>query len=142
MLANDPDGDRLAAAERQPSGHWHVFSGNDIGTLLGVWQWEEWRRTHPDEDASNAVRWVPLIRYHMKLQHETETIPPPYGVVILEYAVLGGGGERVEVHFHQQSASDGSFTDRTQAGDASWASFKVFPTIIFACCCLRQQGKK
>lgn len=55
VIANDPDGDRLAAAERQPSGDWHVFSGNDIGALLGVWQWEEWRRTHPDEDASNAV---------------------------------------------------------------------------------------
>lgn len=56
VLANDPDGDRLAAAERQPSGDWHVFSGNEIGTLLGVWQWEEWRRANPDEDASNAVR--------------------------------------------------------------------------------------
>ncbi|CAN0344313.1 unnamed protein product, partial [Hapterophycus canaliculatus] len=55
VVANDPDGDRLAAAERQPSGEWRVFSGNEIGTLLGLWQWEEWRRTHPDEDASNAV---------------------------------------------------------------------------------------
>ncbi|CAN0446627.1 unnamed protein product, partial [Ectocarpus sp. 12 AP-2014] len=55
VLANDPDGDRLAAAERQPSGDWYVFSGNEIGTLLGVWQWEEWRRKHPEEDASNAV---------------------------------------------------------------------------------------
>lgn len=56
VLANDPDGDRLAAAERQPSGDWHVFSGNEIGALLGVWVWEEWRRANPDEDASNAVR--------------------------------------------------------------------------------------
>lgn len=55
VLANDPDADRLAAAERQPSGEWYVFSGNDIGVLLGVWQWDEWRRTHPDEDASKAV---------------------------------------------------------------------------------------
>lgn len=56
VLANDPDADRLAAAERQPSGEWHVFSGNEIGVLLGVWQWEEWRRTHPSEDPSKAVR--------------------------------------------------------------------------------------
>lgn len=55
VLANDPDADRLAAAERQPSGEWHVFSGNEIGVLLGVWQWEEWRRTHPNEDPSKAV---------------------------------------------------------------------------------------
>lgn len=55
VLANDPDGDRLAAAERQPSGEWYVFSGNEIGALLGVWQWAEWRRNHMEDDPSQAV---------------------------------------------------------------------------------------
>lgn len=40
VIANDPDADRLAAAERDPStGIWRVFSGNEIGVLLGHWQW-------------------------------------------------------------------------------------------------------
>ncbi|CAM9953061.1 unnamed protein product [Scytosiphon promiscuus] len=65
VIANDPDGDRLAAAERQPSGDWRIFSGNEIGTLLGLWQWEEWRRTHPDEDASNAVMIASTVSSNM-----------------------------------------------------------------------------
>ena len=37
IVANDPDADRLAVAEKLPDGKWHVFSGNEIGTLLGTW---------------------------------------------------------------------------------------------------------
>ncbi|KAJ3248475.1 Phosphoglucomutase-3 [Chytriomyces hyalinus] len=35
VLANDPDADRFAAAERKRDGSWHVFTGDQIGTLLG-----------------------------------------------------------------------------------------------------------
>ena len=37
ILANDPDADRLAVAERRVDGTWKVFSGNEIGVLLGYW---------------------------------------------------------------------------------------------------------
>ena len=41
VLANDPDADRLAVAEcNKQSGKWTVFTGDQIGTLLGVWLWE------------------------------------------------------------------------------------------------------
>ncbi|KAF6764966.1 phosphoglucomutase 1 [Ephemerocybe angulata] len=34
VLAQDPDSDRFSAAEKQPSGDWHVFSGDQLGTLF------------------------------------------------------------------------------------------------------------
>ena len=38
ILANDPDADRLAVAERsRVDGSWTVFSGDQIGTMLGHW---------------------------------------------------------------------------------------------------------
>ncbi|KAL3803814.1 hypothetical protein HJC23_003976 [Cyclotella cryptica] len=41
VLANDPDADRLGVAEYSGEGRkWTVFTGDQIGTLLGVWLWE------------------------------------------------------------------------------------------------------
>lgn len=37
IIANDPDADRLAAAEQDDAGSWTVFSGNELGVLLGHW---------------------------------------------------------------------------------------------------------
>jgi len=38
ILANDPDADRLACAEKDPAtGAWKVFSGNELGSLFGWW---------------------------------------------------------------------------------------------------------
>ena len=42
VLANDPDADRLAVAEKDRStGIWTIFSGDQIGTMLGLWIWEK-----------------------------------------------------------------------------------------------------
>lgn len=41
VLANDPDADRLAVAERDRStGEWTVFCGDEIGVMLGAWLWQ------------------------------------------------------------------------------------------------------
>lgn len=38
ILANDPDADRLAFAERSAqTGKWKVFTGNELGAVLGWW---------------------------------------------------------------------------------------------------------
>ncbi|XP_061883205.1 phosphoglucomutase-2 [Entelurus aequoreus] len=48
VLANDPDADRLAAAEKQESGEWRVFSGNELGALLGWWMFHCWKEQKTD----------------------------------------------------------------------------------------------
>mmetsp|Transcript_10629 Transcript_10629/g.44267 ORF Transcript_10629/g.44267 Transcript_10629/m.44267 type:complete len:471 (-) Transcript_10629:1734-3146(-) len=40
ILANDPDADRLAIAEKQENGQWRLFTGNEIGALLGYHLWK------------------------------------------------------------------------------------------------------
>ena len=46
VLANDPDADRLAVAEKdRTTGHWTVFTGDQIGTMLGYWIWEKIGKT-------------------------------------------------------------------------------------------------
>jgi phosphomannomutase len=50
VLANDPDADRLAVAEYRDS-KWTVFTGDQIGTLLGHWLWRQFdnkRAATPD----------------------------------------------------------------------------------------------
>ena len=55
VLANDPDADRLAVAERDlETGNWRVFTGNEIGTLLGHYEWKKWRDSNPDADPSQV----------------------------------------------------------------------------------------
>ncbi|KAI7898662.1 uncharacterized protein BX663DRAFT_524309 [Cokeromyces recurvatus] len=41
ILANDPDADRLAIAEKQSDGQWIIFSGNQIGSILGAASFEK-----------------------------------------------------------------------------------------------------
>ncbi|KAJ3049379.1 Phosphoglucomutase-2, partial [Rhizophlyctis rosea] len=43
IFANDPDADRLGVAEKLQDGTWHIFSGNELGAILGVSLWRRWR---------------------------------------------------------------------------------------------------
>lgn len=53
ILANDPDADRLAVAEKLPNGSWKVFTGNHLGALFGWWCLESYKRK--GGDLSNAA---------------------------------------------------------------------------------------
>lgn len=50
ILANDPDADRLAIAEKTTDGVWKVFTGNEEGALLGWWAWYRNRQLTPNLD--------------------------------------------------------------------------------------------
>ncbi|TMW67362.1 hypothetical protein Poli38472_012478 [Pythium oligandrum] len=53
ILANDPDADRLAVAEQDPvTKQWKIFTGNEIGVLLGHWELTQYLKQHPDADRS------------------------------------------------------------------------------------------
>ncbi len=56
VIANDPDADRLAIAERHPlTGEWKIFNGNEIGILLAHWCWINYARTHKVEPSQCVV---------------------------------------------------------------------------------------
>lgn len=48
VLAQDPDSDRFSAAEKQPFGDWHVFSGDQLGTLFASYIVEQYKARNAD----------------------------------------------------------------------------------------------
>ena len=46
IIASDPDADRLAVAEKA-SGKWHIFTGNELGLLLGAYLLERYPLSKP-----------------------------------------------------------------------------------------------
>ncbi|KAF2076229.1 hypothetical protein CYY_002470 [Polysphondylium violaceum] len=58
ILANDPDADRLAVAERQADGSWKVFNGNEIGVLFADWAWTHGRKAFGDNVPPNKFAMV------------------------------------------------------------------------------------
>ncbi|KAJ3285841.1 Phosphoglucomutase-2 [Borealophlyctis nickersoniae] len=93
ILANDPDGinfskriqhhtsssdpnlaflpataDRLAIAEQLQSGEWHIFSGNEIGAILGVSLWRRWRKQNPTADPGTVAMLISTVSSKL-LQH-------------------------------------------------------------------------
>jgi len=56
ILANDPDADRLAVAEKLSSGDgWRVFTGNELGVMLGYWQIKRWKAVHNNSSSNSSV---------------------------------------------------------------------------------------
>jgi phosphomannomutase len=56
IIANDPDADRLAAAEYDPVAQvWHVFTGNQIGVLLGHWCVTQYRKQNQPSAVLSSI---------------------------------------------------------------------------------------
>ncbi|EDV36788.1 uncharacterized protein Dana_GF11777 [Drosophila ananassae] len=61
ILANDPDGDRLAAAELDPRGRWKIFTGNELAALLGWWAVESYKVRTPKPALGNCIMITTMI---------------------------------------------------------------------------------
>jgi phosphoglucomutase/phosphopentomutase len=59
-LANDPDADRLAIAEKLPNGEWKIFTGDEIGTLLGYFVYQKEKAKNPNEKFAMVCSTVSL----------------------------------------------------------------------------------
>ncbi|XP_034475977.1 phosphoglucomutase-2-like [Drosophila innubila] len=55
ILANDPDADRLAVGELGDQGDYKLFTGNELGTLLGWWALELYMLNTEKPDLSKCV---------------------------------------------------------------------------------------
>lgn len=55
ILANDPDADRLAVAERGENNTFKLLSGNELGALLGWWIVRVYKEQFTDADVSQCV---------------------------------------------------------------------------------------
>uniref|UniRef100_U5EN07 Putative phosphoglucomutase/phosphomannomutase n=1 Tax=Corethrella appendiculata TaxID=1370023 RepID=U5EN07_9DIPT len=54
ILANDPDADRLACAEKGHNNEWRVFTGNELGALLGWWTIHCYREENPGKSLTDC----------------------------------------------------------------------------------------
>ncbi|XP_072388312.1 phosphopentomutase [Diabrotica undecimpunctata] len=55
ILANDPDADRLAIAEKNPkTGEWRIFNGNETGALIGWWMLSSFKKRNPSYPLSKV----------------------------------------------------------------------------------------
>ena len=55
ILANDPDADRLAVAEKLPSGKWYQFNGDQVGAILAVFLLDKYITEETKEDNSKKL---------------------------------------------------------------------------------------
>jgi phosphomannomutase len=55
IFANDPDADRLAVAEKQETGEWRLFTGNETATIFAWWQLRQHVQRNADPDVSNVA---------------------------------------------------------------------------------------
>jgi phosphoglucomutase / phosphopentomutase len=71
ILANDPDADRLAIAEKKPNGEWKILNGNETGSLVGWWMWFNFKQKNKhllDNDpgyAKNAYMLYSTVSSHI-----------------------------------------------------------------------------
>lgn len=54
IVANDPDADRLALAEKI-DGKWNIYNGNEIGALIAQWAFTQYAKHHPGDSSKLAV---------------------------------------------------------------------------------------
>lgn len=66
VLVNDPDADRLAVAEFDNSSEsWKVFTGNEMGALLGWWLLDQHYKRYPDSSKDDIYILASIVSSKM-----------------------------------------------------------------------------
>ena len=65
IIANDPDADRLAIAEKLATSEWKIFHGNEIATLLGWWVFTKYRNANPELSLNNVYMIYSTVSSHI-----------------------------------------------------------------------------
>ena len=61
ILANDPDADRLAVAEKPARREWHVFSGNELGALFAWWALKNYKYNNRNNNNKKDLSTVYML---------------------------------------------------------------------------------
>lgn len=80
IIANDPDADRLAIAEKLPNGEWKIFNGNEIGTLFGWWTFTKHKSQNPESYPGDNV----YMTYSTVSSHILKSIAAAEGFKTIE----------------------------------------------------------
>lgn len=109
LLANDPDADRLAVAERTVDGddkgepEWRIFTGDEIGVLIGHWLWETVGKHcgRPVAMVASCVCSSMLSRVAKIEGFRYETTPPGFKHVGARSLALADEGYRVLLAYEE-----------------------------------------
>ena len=69
IIANDPDVDRMAVAEKHPvTGTWRVFSGNETGFILAWWALKNYKENVAQFEGMLNVVYLHVFKVTFKLK--------------------------------------------------------------------------
>lgn len=103
VLANDPDADRFAVAEKV-NGHWHQFSGDQVGVLLAYHCFQKIDSLEPGEDYMLTTAVSSEMLYHIAEEEGFSVLETLTGFKWLGNETLALRNRGKRVHFAYEEA--------------------------------------
>ena len=78
IIANDPDADRMATAERGADGRWRLFTGNEVGALLAWYLHDQWKQQQAAGTSQTPALLASAVSSRMLARMAKQLDPPAY----------------------------------------------------------------